>query len=161
MNKEQTWEAIMLTREQYEAKWPEIKTGVRNLWGHLTEREIEESKEELFALSDIIEDRYNESKEEIHSKLNHLMDSFDNDTDKNLLPDTSSFMRSPIGAPEKENINILASQGSTVDESPHTPDRKRPGATSKPQTRYNNFRSGFGVGTGEADAQDETLHDRS
>ena len=85
----------MLTREQYETKWPEIKAGIRNLWGHITEREIEESKEDLFGLSDVIQDRYHESKGEIHSRIKHLMDSFDNDTDKNILPDESSFMRKP------------------------------------------------------------------
>ena len=119
----------MLTKEQYEAKWPEIKSGVRNLWGHLTEREIEESKEDLFALTDIVQIRSHESKEEIHSKIHHLMNSFDNETDKNILPDESSFMR-------------------------------RPDETSNEQIRNYNFRTGFGVGTGTADAQDETLHDR-
>lgn len=95
----------MLNMEQYQAKWPEIRAGVRNLWGNLTEKEIEESKDDLFALSDVISDRSHESKEEIYIKMTHLLDSFDNDTDKNILPDTSSFMRSPLVSPEENNIS--------------------------------------------------------
>ncbi|MFP5386270.1 MAG: hypothetical protein ACLGHN_09350 [Bacteriovoracia bacterium] len=90
----------MLNPEQYQAKWPEIRAGVRNLWGHLTEREIEGAKEDLYALSDLVVDRYHESKTEIHSKINHLLESFDNETDKNISPDTSSYMRSPLDNPE-------------------------------------------------------------
>lgn len=110
----------MLTHQQYESNWKEIKGGIRNLWGHLSDQEIESAKGNLTELTGVIEERYHESKDEIKNKLDKLMDSFDNDTDKNLDPDVSSYQRSPI--------------------------------TSE---------SHFGTGTGEADAQDETLHDKN
>lgn len=85
----------MLNPEQYEAKWNEIKGGIRTLWGQLTEEEIEVRKDNLFELVDLVQDRYGETREEIRQRLNQLMDSFDNDTDKNITPDEASFQRKP------------------------------------------------------------------
>ena len=86
----------MLTKEQYESKWPEIKGGIRNLWGGLTEAEIESAKGDLTEITSLVEERYHETKDEIRKKLDMLMESFDNDTDKNLDPDVSSYQRSPV-----------------------------------------------------------------
>lgn len=85
----------MLSESQHEAKWNEIKSGVRNLWGRLSEEEVEAAKGNLTELSTKIEDRYNESKETIKEKFEALMDSFDNDTDKNISPDRTSYHRRP------------------------------------------------------------------
>ena len=90
----------MLNERQFEAKWNEIKAGIRNLWGRITNEELEEVKGNLSELSVLIEDKYGETKLEIGQKLNKLFASFDNDTDKGTLPDHQSYMRSPLGEPE-------------------------------------------------------------
>lgn len=93
----------MFNEQQYEAKWREIKGGIRNLWGNLSDSEIENAKGNLYELSPLLEDRYNESKSSIREKLQKLMESFDNDTDKNLDPDVSSYHRSPVDHPHAED----------------------------------------------------------
>lgn len=85
----------MLTSTEFDNKWREIKSGVRNLWGKLSDEEIEAVKDNLFELTDLVQMRYGESKEEINEKIHNLIDSFDNPTDKNLDPDVSSYHRSP------------------------------------------------------------------
>ncbi len=85
----------MLTNEQFDRKWPEIKGGLRNLWGQLSEDEIEEARENVYAVTEVVEDRYQESREEIRKKIDQLMKSFDNDTDKETDPDVSSYHRRP------------------------------------------------------------------
>ena len=93
MNKNE--EGYMLNQEQFEGKWKEIKGGIRNLWGRITDDELEQIKGDLTEISGLVQERYGETKEEIKMKLDHLMESFDNDTDKNISPDVSSYQRSP------------------------------------------------------------------
>lgn len=88
----------MLNQEQIKGKWTEIKGGVRNLWGQITDDELEQTKGNLSAIAGIIEQRYGETKEVVKEKLDTLMDSFDNETDKH--PDdigASSYQRNPTG----------------------------------------------------------------
>ena len=87
----------MLTHEQIEGKWTEIKAGVRNLWGRISESELDQYKENLHSIADIIQDRYGETNESIHAKIDKLMDSFDNETDKSLKVNDgeSSYERNP------------------------------------------------------------------
>ncbi len=86
----------MLNQDQYEAKWTEIKGGIRNIWGRLTDEELERTKGNLSEIPSLVENKYNESREEIEKKFQMLVDSFDNQTDKNLDPDVSSYHRSPV-----------------------------------------------------------------
>lgn len=86
----------MLTNQEFNNKWPEIKGGLRNLWGKLADEEIEAVKNNLYEITDLVQFRYGESKEEINSKIHSLIDSFDNDTDKDIDPDVSSYQRSPL-----------------------------------------------------------------
>jgi uncharacterized protein YjbJ (UPF0337 family) len=86
----------MLTSEQFNGRWKEIKGGIRNLWGKITDDEIDQTKGDLTQLSGIVEQRYSETKEEIKNKYDQLMASFDNDTDKDIDPDVSSYHRKPI-----------------------------------------------------------------
>ena len=90
----------MLNQEQFEAKWKEIKGGIRNLWGKITDDELEQYKGNLSEITGLVEERYNESKHDIKTKMQHLFESFDNETDKGVSPDHPSFMRSPLGEPE-------------------------------------------------------------
>lgn len=86
----------MLNEQQFQGKWTEIKGGLKNLWGRLTDDELEQVKGNIKEISGIVEERYGEKKEDIKMKLDQLMDSFDNDTDKNITPDESSYQRSPL-----------------------------------------------------------------
>ena len=87
----------MLNQDQIKGKWTEIKGGVRNLWGGITDDDLEKTKGNLQSVAGIVQEKYGESKEEIKNKLERLMDSFDNETDKSLkLNDgISSFKRRP------------------------------------------------------------------
>ena len=86
----------MLNEEQFHGKWNEIKGGIKNIWGRLTDDELEQVKGNITEVSGVVEERYGETKEEIKMKLDQLMDSFDNETDKDISPDVSSFQRSPL-----------------------------------------------------------------
>lgn len=87
----------MLNQEQIMGKWNEIKGGVRNLWGNITEEELDNVKGDIQSLSGIVQNKNSESKESIKKKLQTLMDTFDNETDKSLkLNDgESSYERNP------------------------------------------------------------------
>lgn len=86
----------MLNEEQFHGKWNEIKGGIKNLWGRLTDDELEQVKGNITEVSGIVEEKYGETKEEIKMKLDRLMDSFDNETDKDISPDVASYQRSPL-----------------------------------------------------------------
>lgn len=87
----------MLNQEQFNGKWNEIKGGIRNLWGKLTDDELESIKGNLTEVTGLVQQKYGDTKEEIRAKFDQLMDSFDNDTDKNISPDVDSYERSPLG----------------------------------------------------------------
>lgn len=100
----------MLSEEQIRGKWNEIKGGVRNLWGEITDDELEQTKGNIQAVSGIVEQKYGETKESIKHKMDRLMDSFDNDTDKSLkLNDgEASYQRDPTAVrtrPADRGIN--------------------------------------------------------
>ncbi len=87
----------MLNQEQFKGKWTEIKGGIRNLWGDISDNELEKTNGNIHAVAEIVQERYGEPPENIQEKLDRLMDTFDNETDKSLkLNDgISSFERRP------------------------------------------------------------------
>jgi uncharacterized protein YjbJ (UPF0337 family) len=89
---------IMLNQDQFKGKWTEIKGGVRNLWGKITDDDLEKTEGNIQSVAGIVQEKYGETKEDIKKKLDQLMDSFDNETDKSLkLNDgISSFEREPV-----------------------------------------------------------------
>ena len=86
----------MLTNEQLKLLWPNIKAGLRNLWGRLEEEELDRTGADFSAIAGLIQEKYNEDRGSIKQKLETLMESFDNDTDKGLDPDSSSYRRTPF-----------------------------------------------------------------
>ncbi len=87
----------MLNEEQIKGKWSEIKGGVRNLWGTITDDELESTKGNFIQILSLIQTKYGESKETVKTKLTQLMDSFENTTDKSLEKKSqSSYERSPL-----------------------------------------------------------------
>jgi uncharacterized protein YjbJ (UPF0337 family) len=80
----------MLSQNQIHGKWSEIKGGLRNLWGKLSNEEIDQTQGNVSQIYSLVQSKYTVSKEEIKDKLDKLFDSFENDTDKGLDPDRSS-----------------------------------------------------------------------
>lgn len=70
--------------------------GLRNLWGRLDESELDRTDGDLSSIANLVQDKYGEEKNSIRMKLDQLLDSFDNETDKGLDPDSSSYQRSPV-----------------------------------------------------------------
>jgi uncharacterized protein YjbJ (UPF0337 family) len=97
---------FMLNNEQFQGKWTEIKSGLKNLWGEITDDEIESVKDNLQSIDRIVQKKYGERKESIFKKLEALMESFENETDKSLKfnDGESSYRRSPL-IPRDENGN--------------------------------------------------------
>lgn len=90
----------MLKEEQLKGKWKEFKGGVRNLWGKVTEDEIDQTQGSFSKLSGIIQSKYGESKESISQKLDKLKDSFDNESDRaDHDISRSSYQRNPTAEP--------------------------------------------------------------
>ena len=137
----------MLNQEQFNGKWDEIKGGMRNLWGKLTDDELEQSKGNLLSVSGIVQEKYGETKESIKKKLDSLLASFDNETDKSLkLNDgESSYGRNPI---EVRTAQASQLQDSVQDMKTRSPER----------TEFENSKGGA-VNTKEGIAgNDPTLH---
>ncbi len=87
----------MLDQDQFSRKWSEIKGAIRNVWGDIEEEELEESQGHLWSIYKIIKKHTMESEESIQDKLQTLLNSFDNDTDKKgSLLDSASFQRKPF-----------------------------------------------------------------
>lgn len=86
----------MINQDQIRILWPQIKIGLMNLWGRLTNEELENTRADFSVIAEIIQEKYGEEREDIKLKLDNLMRSFDNDTDKGIDPDKSSYRRSPV-----------------------------------------------------------------
>lgn len=126
----------MLNQEQFNGKWTEIKGGLRNLWGKLTDDELEQFKGNITEVTGLVERKYGETKEEIRSKLDRLMDSFDNETDKNISPDVSSYERSPLGARTSQTSQLQDSDVSTRSPERNQFDKKTYQATQDGDSNY-------------------------
>ena len=87
----------MLTPDQIQGNWKQIKGGIRNLWGRISDEELDQTKGNLAAVSGIVQEKYGETVDSIQDKLQQLMDSFDNDQDKRMILNDheTSYMRNP------------------------------------------------------------------
>ncbi len=87
----------MLNQEQIKGNWKEIISGIRNLWGDLSEEELEQTQGNMLAVSGIVQERYGESTDSISDKLDRLLDSFDNETNRNMIRNDhqTSYQRNP------------------------------------------------------------------
>lgn len=138
----------MLNQEQFNGKWNEIKGGIRNLWGRITDDELEQIKGDITEVTGLVEQKYGESKEEIRHKLTSLMDSFDNDTDKNISPDVASYERSPLGVRTSETSQKQDSDIKTRSEERKSFEEKTYEAAKEGRSNYsgaNPGRSDIGI----------------
>lgn len=65
----------MLNEDVLKGKWIEFRGGVRNLWGNITDEEIDQTKGSFSKLVDLIQQKHGESKDSISQKLDRLKDS--------------------------------------------------------------------------------------
>jgi uncharacterized protein YjbJ (UPF0337 family) len=162
----------MLNEEQIKGKWTEIKGGIRNLWGNLTDDELEETKGNLHQVGGLIERKYGETKETIREKMDRLMNSFDNDTDKGIDIDRPSYERSPTEPRTAAKSEVQDEYQDIKTRSPERAvfDRKVSIASQESQSNprgrsnyagANPGRDTMESGTGAADRQDSSLHDVS
>lgn len=92
----------MLNQDQFRTLWPQIRGGLRNMWGSLEEEDLDRTGADLSAVASLIQEKTGEDRTQIKTKLESLLESFDNETDKGSNPDVSSYGRSPI-APVNED----------------------------------------------------------
>ena len=88
----------MLTERQIKTKWHYIKGGLRNMWGHLTEEDLNEVDGDMDRLRLLLSKTLNESTETIEADLKRVLDSYDNASDMaDHDTNQSSYMRTPEG----------------------------------------------------------------
>ncbi len=86
----------MMNQDQILGIWKEFKSGVRNLWGQITDDELESTRGNISQISGIIQQKYGETKATVQDKMDRLMTSFENDTDLGGVKDRASFERNPV-----------------------------------------------------------------
>lgn len=84
----------MLTDNEIKNKWNQIKDGIRTLWGNLSEEDLDATKGNLSSIAGVVQKQYGETNESIQEKLQRLLDSFDNETDRFNIS-TDSYQRRP------------------------------------------------------------------
>jgi uncharacterized protein YjbJ (UPF0337 family) len=85
----------MLNQQEILKNWTAIKGGIRNFWGRITDEDLEVARGNIVAVYRLVQERYGETKHSIQDKLERLMDSFDNKSDRGESPDESSYERNP------------------------------------------------------------------
>lgn len=108
----------MLNAEERRMKWEEIKGGIRNLWGDIDPVALDRTEGNIPALAQLIRNETGESQDTIKDKMQLLVDSFDNETDRNNIS-TSSYMRSPLGPDQGASSDQAAGATDFQDETLH------------------------------------------
>lgn len=96
----------MFSEEQIKGKWKEFKGGIRNVWGQLSDADVERTKGNFGKITNLVQERYGETRESIKSKLDRLLASFDNYTDKHPKDvGPTSYERSPVQNDYEDNAH--------------------------------------------------------
>lgn len=95
-------EGSMLNQDQIRTLWPQMKVALRNMWGSLSEEELDRAEGDLSSVAALVQEKTGENRPDIKDKLDQMLASFDNETDLGSDPDVSSYQRSPI-APVNED----------------------------------------------------------
>ncbi len=86
----------MLNQDQIRTLWPQIKDGLRNVWEFLDDEKLSHTDGDLSAVASMVQEKTGEDRHQIKEKLDQILASFDNETDKGTNPDVTSYNRSPI-----------------------------------------------------------------
>lgn len=87
----------MINESQIMVKWKEFKDGVRNIWGGVSDDELERTKGNFNKISALIQAKHGETRGSIKKQMDRLLASFDNETDKHPNDiGSSSYQRSPL-----------------------------------------------------------------
>lgn len=88
----------MLTQTELKKKWLEIKDGITNIWGTFPEEELDKTQGNLDQIVLLIHHYYSEPVKTIKKKIDHLLNSFDNTTDRleKIKTGISSYERNPL-----------------------------------------------------------------
>lgn len=75
-----------MNADQSRNRWNDIKKEVRSVWGHITPDEIDAHRGNMSALSELIQEKYDDSPETIIEKLEEILMRFGPTTEdiKNL-----------------------------------------------------------------------------
>jgi uncharacterized protein YjbJ (UPF0337 family) len=70
-----------LNENVIKGKWLEIKGDIQKTWGKLTDDELEKTKGDVKAIGGLIQQRYGETYEKSHDKVNEIFKKFDEKKD--------------------------------------------------------------------------------
>ncbi len=94
----------MLNEYQIKHKWQDIKGGIRNMWGKISDEELDAINGDVGKLEEMVEEKYGDSREHIKEDLQKVFSSYDNESDlADYDTNRSSFMRTPEGDENKPN----------------------------------------------------------
>lgn len=65
-------------------KWNEIKGDILNMWGKLSDDEVEKAKGNILSLAGTIQQRFGLAKEEAAAKINKILEKYKNESKENL-----------------------------------------------------------------------------
>lgn len=108
----------MLNQLERRQKWEEFKGGVRNIWGKIDPEDLDRTEGDMRAIADMVQRKTGEDRETIQDKMELLMSSFDNETDRNNFY-TSSYQRSPLGPDEGATSDLGSGATDVQDETLH------------------------------------------
>lgn len=71
---------------KHNGRWNDIRSEVKNVWGHLSAEDIEARGENISALSELIQEKYGDTEETVMEKLESILQQFGPTTEdiKNL-----------------------------------------------------------------------------
>jgi uncharacterized protein YjbJ (UPF0337 family) len=62
-----------MNEDIFKGKWKDIKGEIQNVWGKLTNDELESVKGNLSSITGLIQQRYGEAKDVVSEKLNRIL----------------------------------------------------------------------------------------
>ncbi len=63
-----------MNKDQFTARWPEIRSRIRTVWNRLTDRELDQVQGSAEILVGIIQEKYEEPRKVIEMRLAHLIE---------------------------------------------------------------------------------------
>lgn len=70
-----------MNEDIFKGKWTEIKGEIRNVWGKLTDDELESVKGNLSSIAGLIQQRYGEAKDVVSERLNRILGRADEEAE--------------------------------------------------------------------------------